>query len=122
MQDDLFLMGIPQPWRAAAFAKQRPTCANVGMRGSWLSAGRTADRAVAGLRTEHPGFTEPGPNQGTIDKIMKALASVVDALNPLRNHSSVAHANNEILRDPEAMLVVNSVRTLLPYLNARTKF
>jgi Abortive infection C-terminus/HEPN domain len=74
------------------------------------------------LRTEHPAFTEPGPNQASIDKIMRALSSVVDALNPLRNHSSVAHANDEILRDPEAMLVVNSVRTLLHYLNARTKF
>lgn len=74
------------------------------------------------LRTEHPAFKEPGPNQGSIDKITKTLSSVVDALNPLRNHSSVAHANDEILRDPEAMLVVNSVRTLLHYVNARTKF
>lgn len=74
------------------------------------------------LRTEHPALAEPGPNQASIDRIMKALSSVVDALNPLRNHASVAHANDELLRDPEAMLVINSVRTLLHYLNARARF
>jgi hypothetical protein len=73
------------------------------------------------LRTQHPAFTAGGPNQPAIDKIMKGLASVVDALNPLRNHSSIAHANEVLLAEPEAMLVINSVRSLLHYFNAKTR-
>ena len=73
------------------------------------------------LRTQHPAFAAKGPNQAAIDKVLKGLANVVDSLNPLRNHSSVAHANEELLAEPEATLVINSVRSLLHYFNAKTK-
>lgn len=72
------------------------------------------------VRTEHPSFALTGKNHAAIDKILRSLSSVVDALNPLRNHSSVAHANDELLEEPEAMLVINGVRTLLHYFNSRT--
>jgi hypothetical protein len=48
-----------------------------------------------------------------------AFATVVDALNPVRNRGSMAHANATLLDEPEAMLVINAVRTLLHYLNAK---
>lgn len=73
------------------------------------------------LRTQHPAFAATGPNHAAIDKVLKSLSNVVDALNPLRNHSSIAHANEELLEEPEAMLVINSVRSLLHYFNAKTK-
>lgn len=72
------------------------------------------------VRTKHPKLTSTGPEQDLIDKILKVHAVVVDVLQPLRNHSSAAHPNEELLEAPEAMLVINSVRSLLHYLNART--
>ncbi|HEV6967149.1 abortive infection family protein [Roseateles sp.] len=73
------------------------------------------------LRTQHPAFAATGPNQAAVDKVMRGLASMIDALNPLRNHSSIAHANEELLAEPEATLVINSVRSLLHYFNAKTR-
>ena len=47
------------------------------------------------------------------------MASILDSLSPIRNRASIAHPNQELLAEPEAMLVVNTVRTLLNYLNAK---
>jgi hypothetical protein len=48
-----------------------------------------------------------------------AMAVIVDALSPLRNRASVAHPNKDLLEQPEAMLVINTVRTLLHYVNGK---
>jgi hypothetical protein len=71
------------------------------------------------LRTKHPRLQEPGPRGEDIAKALQGLASVIDALNPLRNKASVAHPNMELLAEPEALLVVNSVRTILNYLDKK---
>jgi hypothetical protein len=55
------------------------------------------------------------------DKIARALAVIVDALNPVRNHQSMAHPNASLLPPPEAMLVINTVRTLLHYIDAKLR-
>lgn len=39
----------------------------------------------------------------------------------MRNQASEAHANDRLLEEPEAMLVINVVRTLLHYFNARLR-
>jgi hypothetical protein len=56
-----------------------------------------------------------------IDKILKAFASIIDNLNPIRNKASIAHANEELLGEDEAILCVNSVVTMLTYLNSIIK-
>jgi hypothetical protein len=43
----------------------------------------------------------------------------VDALNPLRNKASVAHANPVLLPEPEAMLVINAARSILHYVDEK---
>ena len=43
----------------------------------------------------------------------------MDALNPARNRGSVAHPNEELLDPDEAMLFINSARTVLQYLDAK---
>lgn len=73
------------------------------------------------IREGHPNFQHSRPRQGDIDKVTRSLASIVDALNPVRNLASVAHPNESLLDEPEAMLVINSVRSLLHYLNSRTR-
>lgn len=73
------------------------------------------------LRSAHTAFSASGPHQQEVDKILRSLANVVDALNPVRNHASVAHANSTLLPQAEAMLVINAVRTLLHYVDAKTR-
>lgn len=73
------------------------------------------------IRSQHPAFAVDVPNLDAIEKIFKSLANIVDALNPLRNHSSVAHANERLLPKAEAMLAINSVRTLMHYINDKTR-
>ncbi len=73
------------------------------------------------LREHHPSLRPQGPRQADVDAIVRALANIVHVLNPVRNRASVAHPNETLLDEPEAMLVINSVRTLLHYLNARTR-
>lgn len=68
------------------------------------------------LLTGHASFATTSTEA---DKILKALGVVVDALNPVRNNKSMAHPSSALLPEPEAMLVVNAVRTILHYLNAK---
>ena len=71
------------------------------------------------LRRDHPAFEDPGTRGDDIRRVMNSLGSILDALNPLRNWASVAHPNEELLGPPEALLVVNTVRTLLAYLDGK---
>jgi hypothetical protein len=73
------------------------------------------------IRKQHPRLQHAGARQADIDRAVKALAVVVDTLNPVRNQASVAHPNDALLEEPEAMLVINVIRSLLHYLNARTR-
>ena len=54
-------------------------------------------------------------------KMLRGLAQIVDAMNPVRNHNSLARPNKDLLEAPEAMLVVNAVRSLLHYLNMKLR-
>lgn len=71
------------------------------------------------LRLQHPAFQDVGPRSEDVAKLLGAMATVVDVLNPLRNKASVAHPNQDLLAEPEALLVINSVRTLLNYLDSK---
>ncbi len=73
------------------------------------------------IRSQHPAFQSATTHQTEIDKILRALANVVDTLNPLRNQASIAHPNRDLLPEPEAMLFINCVRCLLHYLNAKSR-
>jgi hypothetical protein len=45
----------------------------------------------------------------------------MDALNPARNRGSVAHPNEELLDNDEAMLFINAARTVLQYLDVKLR-
>lgn len=68
------------------------------------------------LRAEHPRLK--GAND-EVGRILSSLASIVDSANTIRNRSSLAHPNEQLLADAEAMVVINSLRTLLHYLDAK---
>jgi hypothetical protein len=71
------------------------------------------------VRTQHPAFSGAGTKDEEIRRVVNSFASVVDALNTIRNHSTPAHPNGELLEEAEAMLMINGVKTLLHYLNAK---
>lgn len=71
------------------------------------------------IRAQHPAFTTPGPRDQDIGNICRAMGSVMDSLNPIRNQASPAHPNLELLAEPEAMLVVNAAKTILHYIDAK---
>lgn len=67
------------------------------------------------IRERHTAFD--GEDKRHPHRIAQALATIVDALNPLRNRATLAHPNESLLAEPEAMLVINAVRTLLHYID-----
>jgi len=71
------------------------------------------------LTKQHPALTEAGPRGDDITKILRGMAAILDALNPVRNRATLAHPNAVLLPDAEAMLAINTIRTLLHYLNAK---
>lgn len=71
------------------------------------------------LRQKHPSLRNVGERPQDIERILLSLASILDALNPIRNKASIAHPNKELLEKDEAMLVINTARTLLHYLDAK---
>lgn len=77
--------------------------------------------ALKALRQEHPAFQVTGPGGDEARRVVQALATIVDATNTLRNRASLAHANLRLLDEAEAILMVNCVRTLLHYLDAKLR-
>lgn len=71
------------------------------------------------VRENHPAFVDTSPRTADTHRVVRAMATILDSLNTLRNRASVAHPNEAVLEEPEAMLVVNSIRTLLQYMNAK---
>jgi len=71
------------------------------------------------LRQNHHALQNFGSHSQDIERILQSLATIIDALNPIRNTGSLAHPNDDLLDKDEAMLVINAARTLLHYLNAK---
>ena len=73
------------------------------------------------LRQNHFSFQNIEPHLSEIERILNSFANIMDALNPIRNHGSVAHPNKNLLQKDEAMLVINVARTILYYLDAKLR-
>jgi hypothetical protein len=71
------------------------------------------------VREEHPAFRDVGPRSEDTGRILRALSAIVDAVNTLRNRASVAHPNESLLAQPEAMLVINATRSILHFLDEK---
>ncbi len=75
----------------------------------------------ARIREEHPAIkiTDPQAQKMTI-QILRGMATIIDALNPVRNEKTLAHPN-PLLDEAEAMLAINAIRTLLHYFDKRMR-
>jgi hypothetical protein len=79
----------------------------------------TMPQLLRRLRQEHPAFYDLGPRANDIERVLNSSATILDALNPLRNQASVAHPNPRLLDTDEAWLVINVARSLLAYFGAK---
>lgn len=68
------------------------------------------------LRREHSQLKDLGPRSADIEKVLNSAAAIIDALGPLRNKTSMAHPNEDLLQPEEATLVINVARSLIAYL------
>lgn len=57
-----------------------------------------------------------GVRSQDINSILHGCSIIVGAVDPVRNNATLAHPNPELVQGPEAMLVINTIRTLLRYL------
>jgi len=73
------------------------------------------------LRNSHTKFQTLSAHDKDVLTILRAITKILDSLNTIRNQASVAHPNPILLDEPEAMLAINSVRTLLHYLDSKLK-
>jgi len=73
------------------------------------------------LRENHPALQRLGSRSEDAQKLLKAMSSVVDTLNTLRNTASLAHPNDALLDDEEAMLAINAAQTILHYLDPKLR-
>ena len=71
------------------------------------------------MRTSHPAFDNIKTGDEESKRLVGALATIVDTLSTLRNQASIAHPNDHILEEAEAILAINCGRTLLNYLDAK---
>lgn len=71
------------------------------------------------LRQQHPAFTDLGPRANEIERVLNSFANILDALNPVRDHASEAHPNQDLLGKNEALLIINVGKTLLHYIDAK---
>lgn len=73
------------------------------------------------LRTSHPKLGKLGPRSQDAEKVLNSCGAILDAMLLLRNQASLAHPNEELLGEAEAVLVISVGRTLLTYLDARLR-
>lgn len=71
------------------------------------------------LRRLHPGLSDLGPRPDDVERILNSIGTISDAMLPIRNQASGAHANLNLLDDTEALLVISATRALLEYLDAK---
>jgi hypothetical protein len=71
------------------------------------------------IRSQHPAFADLGPRKDEILQVLRSMSGIMDAMNPIRNESSVAHPNKDLLDPPEAAFVINTARTILHYLDMK---
>lgn len=56
------------------------------------------------LRKQHPALQAGGHRAQDIDKILNALNTILDAMNPIRNRASVAHPARRFMRENPSLM------------------
>ncbi len=91
----------------------RSACTDAGIA---VAADASVTALLKALKTDHPRLKDLGQHSQELVRVLNSFGNIIDALNTLRNHASVAHANENLLDEDEALLTVNAVRTVFNYL------
>lgn len=94
----------------------KAACARAGIE---VPADTTTSGVFRLLKQRHPALANLGPQHDSLVKLLQAMSVIVDALQPVRNRASLAHANDELLSSDDAVLAINAARTLIHYLDAK---
>lgn len=81
----------------------------------------TLQVAVKRLRENHPRLAPSGERADEVSRVLYSMAATLDALTTLRNNASPAHPNDALLGDNEALLAINSARTVFAYLDSKVR-
>lgn len=84
-----------------------------------FAPGDSVQRLLRLLRENHPNLRGIVVGADEISRIMMSLGTMVEAVNTLRNTMSLAHPNDDLLGESEAVLVINAVRAILHYLERK---
>ena len=76
----------------------------------------TLNNLLKELKEKHPALNNKNDH---VEQVLISMATILDKLNPLRNKSSLAHPNQDLVDEDEAMLIINTVNTLLSYLDSK---
>lgn len=79
----------------------------------------TSNQLLKLLLEHHPALQDLGSRGQEVRRLIRMSASIVDAMGTLRNHASLAHPNEELLDQEEALLVINLARSLLRFLDGK---
>lgn len=74
---------------------------------------------LTALINEHRQLQVTGPRREEVRTILRTSLAIVTAVSTIRNNASLAHANDQLLDEHEAMLVINMTKSLLRYLDAK---
>jgi len=79
----------------------------------------TLNQLFSVLRQAVAALQPAGARADDVNRVLRAAGAILDALNPLRNQATLAHPNEHLLEDTEAVLVVNVSRSILAYIDAK---
>jgi len=93
-------------------------CADAGIT---FESDATPNQLLKSLLDSHPALQDLGPRGEQVRRLIRTSASIVDSMGTLRNRASLAHPNEELLGQEEALFVINLGRSLLRFLDAKLK-
>ncbi len=91
-----------------------------GQTGLQLPEDTTSSKAFKLLREHHPALTPDGPRASEVTRVLQSFSASIDAFSTIRNKASLAHAN-ELLDEPEATFIINSIYSVFRYIQDRLK-
>jgi len=94
----------------------RTACAQAGIT---VPADASANVLMRRLLDQHPLLADLGPRSDEIRRVIQTSGAIVDALGTLRNRATLAHPNDELIGQDEALLVINVTRSLIAYLDTK---
>jgi hypothetical protein len=69
------------------------------------------------LKSNHPALLTSTPRNEEINKVLNSLSAIIDALPAIRNKATLSHPNPRLLDIPEAILVIDAIKTIANYLD-----